>query len=315
MNGNRSRWTALSAALLLVLLVPIVAPSGAAQGLPEITVEVEDVGDVKSDPVEFNHVTVKATITADNFIFGTTVNVNATTNNYWLVTVSTTTIEVPQGNPSHVTTNINVDVRVPPGADAGRPVTLTVFANATGPPPLYNPYEGSDTTEITIEQFYGLRATSNATIAVEQGENTTHRIRVTNTGNGPDNLTVALTNKAAVTNAGVSLGFDEEIFEVGPARTVSILVNVGVDKEATLGDVDAVFRVASKGDPTQSVSYTLTIRVDEGTGGNGGNGGNGNGDDDDGGLIGFGAIIAVVSIVAIAIFFAGRRIGDRGLEE
>jgi hypothetical protein len=161
------RLTVLACTLMLMLaILATLVPVGTAQpGLPEIIVDVEDVGNVVTDPVDFNHVSAKATVTIENFLLGATVKVNATTDNFWLVTVSPEEITVDQGSSSRVE-NINVDIRVPPGASADLPVQLTVYANATSSVGGLV-YEDEDVTDINVRQYYGVRVSTNGTSALE----------------------------------------------------------------------------------------------------------------------------------------------------
>ena len=120
-----------SAMVLILMVLATAMPSGlGAPGLPTLTVTIGDVDDVETDPVEFTHVTVTGTVTVENFFTGVTVNIDAITDNYWLVTVSPETIDVEQGTGERTVT-INMDIRVPSGASAERPVILTLYANAT----------------------------------------------------------------------------------------------------------------------------------------------------------------------------------------
>ena len=62
----RTKVLTLSLVLLLALL-PLAMQSGVAPpGLPELSVTVEDVSDVTSDPVEYVHVHTTATVTIQN---------------------------------------------------------------------------------------------------------------------------------------------------------------------------------------------------------------------------------------------------------
>jgi hypothetical protein len=285
--------------MLMLAILATLVPVGTAQpGLPEIIVDVEDVGNVVTDPVDFNHVSAKATVTIENFLLGATVKVNATTDNFWLVTVSPEEITVDQGSSSRVE-NINVDIRVPPGASADLPVQLTVYANATSSVGGLV-YEDEDVTDINVRQYYGVRVSTNGTSALEQGKNVTHRMRMTNTGNGKDNFTVTLNNDATLKARGLELEFEGEVFDVGADRTHSVVVRVRTTDNAEVGTVEAVFSIISDGDATKSVTYRLTITVRVGTGENGGNNGNGNGNDDDGGIPGFVTIAALVALMVIA---------------
>ncbi|MCK4970526.1 MAG: hypothetical protein KAS77_08365, partial [Thermoplasmata archaeon] len=189
--------------LLLLSLVPLAMPiAPAPPGLPSISVEVDDVGEVETDPVEFNHVLGKATVTVENIPLGGTAIVNASTNSGWRVTVSPSEFDVPQGTAAYEE-RITMDIRVPAGASAEKPVELRVFANITNT--LGIEYFGEGFVNITVEQYYGVRTSANGTMAVEQGKNLTHQIRVTNTGNGMDNFTVQLNNEATLATKGLEL--------------------------------------------------------------------------------------------------------------
>ncbi len=294
--------------LLLLSLVPLAAPTApAAPGLPSISVEVDDVGEVETDPVEYNHVLGKATVTVENIPLGGTAIVNASTNSGWMVTVSPSEFDVPQGTTPHAE-RINMDIRVPAGASAENPIELTVFANITNA--LGIEYFGEGFVNITVEQYYGVRTSANGTMAVEQGKNLTHQIRVTNTGNGIDNFTVQLNNEATLATKGLELEYDEAVFEAGKDRMVPIKVVVSAADTAEVGTVEALFTVRSKGDTTKSDTYKLTITVRKSTsGGNGGNGDPTNGDEETSnrGLYIAGAILVVILVLMIVFFRVVKR--------
>lgn len=307
----------LSLALALLLLAMVFAVPSASvgqPGLPSLQVELEPVGEVNTDPVEFKHVHTTATVSIHNFPLGVTVNVNATTDNYWLVTVDPATITVPQGTPSKEET-VDLDIRVPPRASADRVVNLLIYVNATTTIGLE--YGDEDSTNITVRQYYGLQVTTNGTISIEQGKNLTHRMRVTNTGNGKDDLNILLTNEGTLSGAGIDLEFDAKVNEVGQDRTVSVLVSVQAERDANIGTHEALFTITSGGDPSEKATYRLTINVREGTGGNGSNGGSGDGDEEDEAnyAVYGGIIIAVLVLLGLIIFLGSRGMEERGLEE
>ncbi len=294
--------------LLLLSLVPLALPTvPAPPGFPSISVEVDDVGEVETDPVEFNHVMGKATVTVENIPLGGTAIVNASTNSGWMVTVSPSEFDVPQGTTGHEK-RITLDIRVPAGASAENPVELTVFANITNA--LGIEYFGDGFVNITVEQYYGVRTSANGTMAVEQGKNLTHQIRITNTGNGMDNFTVQLNNEATLATKGLELEYDEAAFEAGKDRMVPIKVVVSAADTAVVGTVEALFTVRSKGDNTKFDTYKLTITVRKSTsGGNGGNGDPIDGDEEtsDRGLYIAGAILGVIVVLMIVFFMKVKR--------
>jgi len=298
--------------LLLLSLVPLAMPTAPAPpGLPSISVDVDDVGEVETYPVEYNHVLGKATITVENLPLGGTVNVDASTNSDWMVTVSPTEFEVPQGT-SATEERINMDIRVPAGASAVKAIELTVFANVTNA--LGIEYFGEGFVNITVEQYYGVRTSANGTMAVEQGKNLTHTMRVTNSGNGVDNFTVQLNNEATLATKGLELAYDEAAFEAGKDRMVAIKITVSADDTAEVGTVEALFTVRSKGDNSKSDTYRLTITIRKSSsGGNGGNGDPPVGDDETSnrGLYIAGGILGVI-LVLIVVFV---RIVKRRVDE
>jgi hypothetical protein len=182
-------------------------------------------------------------------------------------------------------------------------VLLRVYANTSTPIGL--PYEADAETNISVRQFFGLRLSSNGTMSVDQDENLTHRMRVTNTGNGVDNYTISLNNEATLTTKGLTVSYDESVHEAGRDRTVSVIIQVTASKEAPVGTVEALFTVRSVGDSTKSATYKLTINVREGENGNGGNGNGGNGGtgtEDDG--IGFYVGIGIIVVILVLFIFA-----------
>jgi hypothetical protein len=301
-----------TATVVLAILLMAVFPLTQAQPLPEVTITVEDPGKVSTDDVEYTHVTVKGEVTVENFPLGAEVQINASTDTTpnWVLSVSPDSFTVDQGL-DPVSAIINIDLRVPPRASTERETTLTVFANATGP----GGFERFDEKGVPIEvrQFYGVRVDTNRTTSVDQGSNTTYRFRVTNSGNGPDNFTVSLTNGAALRAGGLNLTYNQNIYELGQDRAYAVLVEISASSEAKVTEagqagVDALFSVVSQGDSAKSAKFTLTIIVREGTPTNGGNGGNG---DDGNDNPGFGSALVLMSlsiVVAIAIYRRRRRI-------
>ena len=304
----RTKVLTLSLVLLLTLL-PLAMQSGVAPpGLPEISVTVEDVSDVESDPVEYVHVRTTATVTIQNFLLGATVSVNATAET-WVVDVSPTKIEVPSGQTSPHEETITLDIRVPPRASAERPILMRVFANTTTI--IGIEYADEAFTNISVRQFYGVRLSSNGTMSLDQGKNLTARMRITNNGNGLDNYTIALNNGATLSSKGLTVTQDESVHEVGRDRTVSVVIQVVAADDADIGTVDALFTVRSVGDNSKTATWKLSITVQEGedgngNGGNGGNGGTGEEDDNRGFYIGIGIIGVVLVLFIIGWVFVRR---------
>jgi len=287
----------------------------APPGLPALSVSVEDVSDVDSDPVEYVHVHTTATVTIQNFPRGATVSVNATAQT-WVVDVSPTTIEVPSGLTSPHEEAISLNIRVPPRASAEGDVLLRVFANTTTTIGLE--YEDEAFTNISIRQFYGVRLSSNGTMSLDQGKNLTARMRITNTGNGQDNYTISLNNGATLSSKGLTVTHDESVFEMGRDRTVAVVIQVVAADDADIGTVEALLTVRSVGDNSKTAAWMLSITVKEGENGNG-NGGNGNGgtgeeDSNRGFYIGIGIIVVVLVLFMIAWVFV-RRAEVEGAED
>ncbi len=303
--------------LLLLSLVPMAMPTvPAPPGLPSITVEVDDVGEVETDPVDFNHVLGKATITVENLPLGGTVSVNANTNSGWMISVSPTEFDVPQGT-SATEERINMDIRVPAGASAEKAIELSLFANVTNA--LGFEYYGEGFVNITVEQYYGVRTSANGTMAVEQGKNLTHTMRVTNSGNGIDNFTVQLNNEATLATKGLELEYDEAAFEAGKDRMVPIKVTVSAADTAEVGSVEALFTVRSKGDNSKSDTYKLIIAIRKSSsGGNGGNGDPPNGEDETGnrGLyIAGGILVVILVLIIVFVRIVKRRVDETEAED
>jgi hypothetical protein len=302
----RAKVVTLSLVLMLALL-PLAMQSGVAPpGLPALSVTVEDVGEVRSDPVEFVHVHTTATVNVDNFPLGATVQVNASAET-WLVTVSPEEFTVPQGQTTYSET-INLDIRVPPKASAEHAVEMKVFANTTTT--IGIEYADTASTNITVEQFYGLRLTSNGTTAVEQGNNLTSRMRITNTGNGIDNFTITMNNEATLTSKGLEVEFVDSVHDVGRDRTVSVKLNIQAASTAEIGTSEALFTVTSEGDRTKSKLYMVTITVQKGDNGNGngnGNGNDGTGEEDSGLSTNMMIGIVIVIIIIMGLMFAVAR--------
>lgn len=306
-------------ALLLVLLVALLPLSmqatDAAPQLPSIAVDVEPVDPVESDPVEFVHIYTTATVTVTNFPLGADVNVNATAET-WVVTVSPTEFSVASGSTGGHEETINIDVRVPPRASAERDILLKVFANTTTP--LGIEYSDEAETNLSVRQFFGLRLSSNATMSLDQGENLTNRLRITNTGNGLDNYTITLNNGATLEAKGLTITYDQSVHEVGRDRIVSVIIEVTADAKADVGSAEALFTVRSQGDSTKTATYSLTINVKEATDGNGGNGGGGDNGSEDSGPLSSSAIVGIVLVIAILVlmvFFVSRRAAEVEAEE
>jgi hypothetical protein len=303
--------------VLLMVLLPMAMQSGVAPpGLPSLSVTVEEVSDVDTDPVEYKHVKTTATVTVQNFPLGATVNVNATAET-WVVVVSPKQFTVASGSTSAHEETIDLDIRVPPRASAERPVELRVFANTTTT--IGIEYEDQAFTNITVRQLYGLRLNSNATMSLDQGKNLTARMRITNTGNGIDNYTVSLNNGATLSTKGITIEHDESVHEVGRDRTVSVVIEVEAAADADVGTTEALFSVRSEGDGTKTATWKLTITVREGdaNGGNGGNGGD-DGDGEEASGLSTNVIVTILIVLVILIgliIFLARSAGEAEAED
>ena len=307
----RTKVLTLSLVLLMTLL-PLAMQSGVAPpGLPTLSVTVEDVDEVDTDPVEYKHVRTTATVTIENVLLGATVHVNASAET-WLVDVEPKEFTIASGSTSAHTETINLDIRVPPKASAERAVELRVFANTTTTSSLQ--LEDSASTNITVRQYYGLRLNTNATMSLEQGKSLTARMRITNSGNGIDNFTISLNNGATLGTKGLTVDQNASAHEVGRERTVSIIIEVTAADDAKLETSEALFSVRSEGDGTKMATWQLSITVKEADD-NGGNGGNGdtNGEGEETSGLSRNALIGIALVIAIIlglIIFLARSAGD-----
>ena len=243
--------------LLLAGLSVLMPSSLAEQGPSAISVTIEPIDEVESDPVEYVMVQVMVNVRVSNFTAGKFVTVKA-----WADTreldVTPSHFEVPEGSTEHTET-VSMDIEIPPKTSADENIKLSVSAygrNAQG----IN-YSDRASTNISVKQYYGLRLSQNSTMALEQDNNTTHYISVSNTGNGFDNYTVTLTNRAMITSKGLELEYLEDIYELGKDGMISVPILVTAAIDARLGTVTADFQVTSLGDPSKSVDYHVIISV------------------------------------------------------
>jgi len=295
---------------VIVLAVGAVAPPIESQGLlPHVTVTLTQPAPVAIGPVDYEHVQVEGEVSYGNLPKNTVIDIYATTDNYWNVTVSPTRVTVTASFPASGTFPIAMDVRVPPKAPADRPGVLSVEAVATTPQLSINTTD-LKSTDVRVKQYYGLRLDTNHTQAVDQGKAVTNRFRVTNTGNGVDNFTVALTNAAAVSAKGITCQFDGAVMGLGQDRALWVRVDINASRNATVGSTDAVFRVASQGDPAQSDTFTLTIIVRESS--TDGGGGDDNGTDGEKKSPGLVATAALAALAAVALALSAARRRRRG---
>jgi PKD repeat protein len=231
-------------------------PSSLAEpGLPAISVTIEPIPEVEADMLEYVHVQAKANVTVSNFTLGALVNVTALADT-WVVEVTPSSFDVPQGSTEHNET-VSVDIEIPPRASAERTVELRVLANTTTAQGIE--YSDMAFTNISVKQYYGLRLSQNGTLTVHQGKNMTHRMRVSNTGNGIDDYTVDLRNRANITSNGLEVEYTEQIYELGEDRTSSVAILVAAAADAEPGTVTAYFRITSVGDPSNFGDYQVTI--------------------------------------------------------
>ena len=302
---SQARWTVrvivilALLGLLLTFTAPLV-PSQPPIPIPYVEVELTAPDPVAIGPIDYEQVAVTAKVSYGNLRQGTTIDVNASTDNYWAVEFAPKSATVP-ANFEAGSFDISIQVRVPPKAAANRPAKLTLEAVATTPPPLPLNYTDYMTVDVRVKQYYGVRLDTNHTQSVEQSKSVNNRWRVWNTGNGPDNYTIELTNLAELSAKGIALGFSARIADLGQERAESISTAINASKDATVGTVVAQFRVSSQGDPTQVESYSLTIIVTEAkpTDGNG-DGGDGNGDDDSPGPSAVAAVMVIAALAALA---------------
>ena len=302
------RWTARMAFVvaIIVLVLGAAAPPVESQGyLPHVTVTLTAPAPIAIGPVDYEHVKVEGEVAYGNLPKNTVIDVTATTDNYWNVTITPSRQTITASFPASGSFKVSMDVRVPPKASADRPGVLTVEAIATSPPPLSINVSHLASTNVRVKQYYGLRLDTNHTAAVDQGRATTNRFRVTNTGNGNDNFTIALTNPAEVSAKGLTLQFERAVMGLGQDRALMARVDINASKNATVGTANAVFKVTSQGDPTQTDTFTLTIIVRENTNTDGD--GDGNGTDGKKKSPGPAAVTALAAIVAVALALVASR--------
>lgn len=303
------RWTPRMAFVvaLIVLVLGATAPPIESQGvLPHVAVTLTEPAPIAIGAVDYEHVQVEGEVSYGNLPRNTVIDVTATTDNYWCVTISPTKVTVTGSFPASGSFKVNMDVRVPPRASAERPGVLSVEAIATTPPPLSINTSALASTNIRVKQYYGLRLDTNHTVAVDQGRAVTNRFRVTNNGNGVDNFTIALTNAAEVNAKGLTFHFDAAVLGLGQDRALAVRIDVNATRNATVGTSNAIFRVTSQGDPTQTDVFTLTIIVRENTTPTDGGGDGGDGKKDSPGPAAMTAMVALVA-VALALVAARRR--------
>ena len=305
------RWTArvivvlAILGLLLTVAAPLV-PSAPPLPIPYVEVELTAPNPVTIGPDDYEQVAVSGKVNYGNLREGTTIEVNASTDNYWAVEFEPKTMIVGAGF-GEDSIPIAIQVRVPPKAASNRPAKLTLEAIATMPPPLPLNYTDYVTVDVGVRQYFGLRLDSNHTASVEQGKSVNNRWRVWNTGNGPDNFTIELTNAVEVSAKGLILGFPPRLADLGQERAESVSVAINATRNATVGTVVANFRVSSVGDPTKADSYSLTIIVTQSSSTDGnGDGDGGDGEDDSPGPT---AAAAIIVIAALAALVARRRRG------
>ncbi len=253
------RATPLTLILILLLAVlPLAISSSLAEpGLPTLSVTIEPIGEVETDLMEYVQVQATANVSVSNFPLGALVNVTATAGT-WMVTVTPSSFEVPQGSTEHNET-VSINIEIPPRASADRDMELRVFANTTTTQGIE--YSDMAFTNISVKQYYGLKLSQNGTMVVHQGSNTTHRMRVSNMGNGIDDYNVTLTNQANITSKGLDVEHDEYIYELDENRVTSVAILVTAATDAETGTVTAYFRVTSVGDTSKSMDYHVTITV------------------------------------------------------
>ena len=291
---------------VIVLVLGATAPPIESQGyLPHVTVTLTEPAPIVIGPVDYEHVQVEGMVSYGNLPKNTVIDLTATTDNYWNATIAPSQVIVSGSFPNSGSSNFIVDVRVPPKASADRPGVLTVEAIATTPPPLSINTSNLASTNIRVKQYYGLKLDTNHTVAVDQGRAVTNRFRVTNSGNGIDNFTIALTNAAAVSAKGLTLAFESAVMGLGQDRALSVRIDITASKNATVGSSDAAFRVTSQGDPAQTDTFTLTVIVRENTNTDGG--GDGNGTDGKKKSPGPAAVTSLAALAAVAIALVAAR--------
>ncbi len=307
--GPEARWTARVIVILalLGLLLTTVAPLVPSQPpipIPYVEVALTTPDPVTIGPTDYEQVAVTGKVTYGNLRQGTTIDINASADNYWAVEFEPKSATVPT-NFATGSIDVAIQVRVPPKAAANRPAKLTLEAVATTPPPLPLNYTDFMTVDVRAKQYYGVRLDSNHTQSVEQAKAVNNRWRVWNTGNGPDNYTIELTNAAELSSKGLTLGFPARIADLGQERAESLSTAINASQDATIGTVVAQFRVRSVGDPTMAEAYSLTIIVTKGQAPDGnGDGGDGDGKDDSPGPT---AVATVITIASLAALVARRR--------
>ena len=301
------RWTARMAFVvaIIVLVLGAAAPPIESQGvLPHVTVTLTEPAPIAIGPVDYEHVQVDGEVAYGYLPKNTVIEVTATTDNYWNVTISPTKVTVTGGFPASGSFKVNMDVRVPPKASADRPGVLTVEAIATSPPPLSINTSNLASTNIRVKQYYGLRLDTNHTVAVDQSRAVTNRFRVTNTGNGNDNFTIVLTNAAEVRARGLTMQFENAVLGLGQDRALSVRIDINASKNATVGSSNAAFKVTSQGDPAQTDTFTLTVIVREYNSTDGGGDGTTDGKKKSPGPA---AVTALAAIVAVALALVATR--------
>jgi hypothetical protein len=303
--SERRLWPVRVVVLLAILglLLAVVPPAvESAPSLPHVEVVVTAPDPVTIGPVDYKHIPVQAAVSYGGFRQGTTINVNASTDNYWTIEVVPSS-HVVGSNLQEETFSVTIDVRVPPKASAERPATLTVEAVAVTPPPLPSiNYTGFDTCQVRVRQYFGLRLDSNHTASVDQG---TNRWRVTNTGNGADNFTVELTNAQELHGKGLTLTYNNRLSNIGQDRAETVTVGITANATATVDIVVAYFKVTSVGDASQTDVYSLTIIVREAEPTDGGNGGGDKKDENS--SPGLGAMAALAAFLGAGAALADRR--------
>jgi uncharacterized membrane protein len=172
--------------------------------------------------------------------------------------------------------------------------TVTVTSEDPG-----TPIFAEDAVKVTTAQVYDLAFESGAkSVSVAQDSSGGITVNLTNSGNGPEEITFALDGAPTFASLGATVGV------VAPGDTISVTVTLAPTTDDATGSSSFTITVTG-GSGTAVSSGTLTVDVTEKSTGGGDPGTVDIGDDDDDGIPGFG-LLAVLSALGMALLLRRR---------